>query len=38
VGDDGIEPTQRQRNRFTVCPDSPTSAITQYKIFKLSVL
>ena len=28
MGQVGVEPTQAQTSRFTVCPDSPTSALT----------
>ena len=28
VGQVGIEPTQPEGNRFTVCPASPTAALT----------
>ena len=34
VGQVGIEPTQPCDNRFTVCPASPTAALTQINYVK----
>ena len=34
VGQVGIEPTQPYGNRFTVCPASPTAALTQINYVK----
>lgn len=34
VGQVGIEPTQPYDNRFTVCPASPTAALTHINYIK----